>query len=231
MFAALLEFAVKFGDLKSASEPYIWGKDKLKAAYDSLPQCQKDVLVRTSRRIQAFAGACGEQCVGADLEWQVGVGFSSPPPPPPPCVPLTEAQRASVTEMTIDVPGGRCGQKIAPVGCAGCYAPGGRYPLPSSVLMTAATAFAAGVKKVVLASPKPSPVTAAAAYVAGADSLLIVGGAQAIASMAFGVGEVPACDVIVGPGPARPSPSQHSFLRRAVGCHYPFAMHVQVIVL
>jgi phosphoribosyl-ATP pyrophosphohydrolase/phosphoribosyl-AMP cyclohydrolase/histidinol dehydrogenase len=164
--SALLELSVKFGDLKSVNDDYIWGKDKLKAAYDGLPKEQQELLQRTAARIKAFA----------------------------------LAQRASVTEVTVNVPGGQCGQYIAPVECAGCYAPGGRYPLPSSVLMTAATAFAAGVKQVVLASPKPSPVTAAAAYVAGADSLLVCGGAQAIAAMAFGVGKVPACDVIVGPG-------------------------------
>lgn len=75
-----------------------------------------------------------------------------------------------------------------------------QYPLPSSVLMTAVTARVAGVKNVWVASPRPVPVTVAAAYVAGADALLAVGGAQAIAALAYGVGSVPPCDVIVGPG-------------------------------
>jgi len=93
---------------------------------------------------------------------------------------------------------------------AGCYAPGGRYPLPSSVLMTVVTARAAGCPHVVLASPRPAPITLAAAHVAGADLVLCVGGAQAVGAMAYGVpphklnGEevpaVPPCDVIVGPG-------------------------------
>ena len=95
---------------------------------------------------------------------------------------------------------------------AGCYAPGGRYPLPSSVIMTVVTARAAGCPYVVLASPKPAPITLAAAHVAGADIVLCVGGAQAIGAMAYGVdtltnsdgttsiAEVPPCDVIVGPG-------------------------------
>jgi phosphoribosyl-ATP pyrophosphohydrolase/phosphoribosyl-AMP cyclohydrolase/histidinol dehydrogenase len=92
---------------------------------------------------------------------------------------------------------------------AGCYAPGGRYPLPSSVLMTAVTARAAGCKTVVLASPKPAPITLAAAHIAGVDTFLCVGGAQAIATMAYGLDattvdgqtvKVPACDVICGPG-------------------------------
>ena len=90
--------------------------------------------------------------------------------------------------------------KEAPVAVAGCYAPGGRYPLPSSVLMTAVTARAAGVPIVWVASPRPAPATLAAAHVAGADGLLVVGGAQAIAAFAYGVGPIPACDVIVGTG-------------------------------
>lgn len=66
--------------------------------------------------------------------------------------------------------------------------------------MTAVTARVAGVKTVWVASPRPSSVTAAAAYVAGADGLLRVGGAQAIAAFAYGSGPIPAMDVIVGPG-------------------------------
>jgi len=90
---------------------------------------------------------------------------------------------------------------------AGCYAPGGRYPLPSSVIMTAVTARAAGCQTVILASPRPAQITLAAAYIAGADIFLCVGGAQAIATLAYGIDEetvhgpvVPKCDVIVGPG-------------------------------
>jgi len=82
---------------------------------------------------------------------------------------------------------------------AGCYAPGGRYPLPSSVLMTACTARAAGVSEVVVCSPRPTIVTKAAAYVADADCMLVLGGAHAVAAMAHGVG-LTAVDIIVGPG-------------------------------
>lgn len=113
---------------------------------------------------------------------------------------FAEAQRDSLSALEIEVPGGRAGHTIAPVERAGCYAPGGRFPLPSSVLMTAVTARAAGVSQVIVASPRPSVVTLAAAAVAGADALLCVGGAQAIAALAHGAGEVPAVDVIVGPG-------------------------------
>lgn len=110
------------------------------------------------------------------------------------------AQRASLSEMDVSVPGGRAGHWIRPVARAGCYAPGGRYPLPSSVLMTAVTARAAGVDDVIVASPRPTPIVLAAAFVAGASSVLAVGGAQAIAALAFGTQSVTSCDVIVGPG-------------------------------
>lgn len=113
---------------------------------------------------------------------------------------FADAQRSCLEGMTVDVPGGRAGHTVRPVARAGCYAPGGRFPLPSSVLMTAVTARAAGVGEVWVASPRPAPITLAAAAVAGADGLLAVGGAQAIGALAFGAGVVPACDVVVGPG-------------------------------
>lgn len=113
---------------------------------------------------------------------------------------FAEAQRASITETTTSISGGQAGHYIAPMAVAGCYAPGGRYPLPSSVLMTAITARAAGVETVWVASPRPAPATLAAAYIAGADGLLATGGAQAIGALAYGIGPVSACDVIVGPG-------------------------------
>ena len=113
---------------------------------------------------------------------------------------FAQDQRAALGEVDVAVEGGRAGHRLIPVDTAGCYAPGGRFPLPSTVLMTAVTARAAGVSNVWVASPRPSTMTLAAAAVAGADNLLAVGGAQAIAAMAFGVGDIPRCDVIVGPG-------------------------------
>ena len=109
------------------------------------------------------------------------------------------AQLSSLQAIDVPIPGGRAGHTMSPVTAAGCYAPGGRFPLPSSVLMTGMTAKVAGVKQIIVASPKPTTVTLAAAYLAGAQSLLAVGGAQAIAAMAYGV-SVPVVDVIVGPG-------------------------------
>lgn len=113
---------------------------------------------------------------------------------------FADAQRQSVVNLKVPVPGGIAGHTVAPVERAGCYAPGGRYPLPSSLLMTAVTARAAAVAEVWVASPRPTSITLAAAFVAGADAVLTVGGAQAIAALAYGAGPVPACDVVVGPG-------------------------------
>lgn len=115
---------------------------------------------------------------------------------------FARGQRATLGMFETTIPGGRAGHVIVPVERAGCYAPGGRYPLPSSVLMTALTAREAGVLEVWVASPRPAPITLAAAGLANADGFLAVGGAQAVAALAFGADPVPRCDAIVGPGNA-----------------------------
>ncbi|MEM9411988.1 MAG: histidinol dehydrogenase [Planctomycetota bacterium] len=114
---------------------------------------------------------------------------------------FAEAQKKTFADCELQIEGGRAGHRWLPLKSAGCYCPGGRYPLPSSVLMTAATARIAGVENVWVASPNPSDVILAAASVAGADGVLRAGGAQAIAAFAFGLESgLPACEVIVGPG-------------------------------
>ncbi|CAK9033443.1 Histidinol dehydrogenase (HDH), partial [Durusdinium trenchii] len=114
---------------------------------------------------------------------------------------FAQAQRDSVREFEAEVAGGKAGQTLAAVKTAGCYAPGGRYPLPSSVIMTAVTARVAGVEQVWVASPNPQKATLAAAHLAGVDGLVACGGAHTIAAFAYGLGDqVPPCDVIVGPG-------------------------------
>lgn len=113
---------------------------------------------------------------------------------------FAQAQRDSISELDIAIPGGRAGHTIEPVKSAGCYAPGGRYPLPSSALMTAITARVAGCDRVIVASPGAPDILLAAAAIAGADEFLAVGGAHAIAALAYGCDELEACDVIVGPG-------------------------------
>jgi histidinol dehydrogenase len=91
-------------------------------------------------------------------------------------------------------------QRIIPLDSVGCYVPGGRYPLPSSLLMTALPAVAAGVAEVIAVCPRPEPVVMAAALEAGVSRLFRIGGAQAIAALAYGTATVPRVDKIVGPG-------------------------------
>lgn len=113
---------------------------------------------------------------------------------------FARAQLASIHPLETHVPGGLAGHRIAPVERAGCYAPGGRYPLPSSVIMTALVARTAGVQEVWLASPRPSKPVLAAAHICGVSHMLRVGGSQAIAALAYGTETVRPCDAIVGPG-------------------------------
>lgn len=110
------------------------------------------------------------------------------------------AQKESLSSLSIQIPGGTVGHDVIPVQTAGCYAPGGRFPLPSSVFMTAIPAKVAGVKNVIVASPNPTQHTLAAAYIAEADAFVRVGGVQAIGGMAYGLFGHPAANVIVGPG-------------------------------
>jgi histidinol dehydrogenase len=91
-------------------------------------------------------------------------------------------------------------QRVEPLARVGCYVPGGRYPLPSSLLMTAVPARVAGVGEIIAVCPRPHPVVMAAAIEAGVSRLFTVGGAHAIAALAYGTASVPRVDKIVGPG-------------------------------
>src|ERR1041385_52028 len=91
-------------------------------------------------------------------------------------------------------------QRIVPLDRVGCYVPGGRYPLPSSLLMTVIPAAAAGVGEIVVACPRPDAVVMAPALEAGASRLFRRGGAHAIAALAYGTESIPRVDKIVGPG-------------------------------
>jgi histidinol dehydrogenase len=97
-------------------------------------------------------------------------------------------------------PGVTVEQRVVPLDRVGCYVPGGRYPLPSSLLMTAVPAAAAGVRDIVAVCPRPEPVVMAAALEAGVSRLFRIGGAQAVAALAYGTSTVPRVDKIVGPG-------------------------------
>src|SRR6186713_3183745 len=97
-------------------------------------------------------------------------------------------------------PGVTVEQRIIPLDRVGCYVPGGRYPLPSSVLMTAIPAAAAGVDEIIVVCPRPDATVQAAALEAGVTRLFRLGGAHAVAAMAYGTRTVPRVDKIVGPG-------------------------------
>ena len=92
------------------------------------------------------------------------------------------------------------GQQVRALGAVGCYVPSGRYPLPSTLLMTAIPAQVAGVERIVVVSPKPAKETLAAAFMLGISDFYRVGGAQAIAALAFGTESIRRVDKIVGPG-------------------------------
>ena len=94
------------------------------------------------------------------------------------------------------------GQVVRPLDAVGCYVPGGRYPLVSTLLMTVIPAQVAGVKNIRVVSPKPSAEVLAAAAMLGVDEFYRVGGAQAIAALAYGTSSIARVDKIVGPGNA-----------------------------
>ena len=97
-------------------------------------------------------------------------------------------------------PGITVGQIVRPLDSVGCYVPGGRYPLPSTLLMTVVPAQVAGVKEITVVSPRPAKETLAAADLLGVKTFLRIGGAQAIAALAYGTETVIAVNKIVGPG-------------------------------
>ncbi len=102
-------------------------------------------------------------------------------------------------DLTI-APGVSIEQRVEPLARVGCYVPGGRFPLPSSLLMTAVPARVAGVREVYVCCPRPEPAVMAAALEAGITKLFRIGGAHAVAALAFGTKTVPRVDKIVGPG-------------------------------
>jgi histidinol dehydrogenase len=97
-------------------------------------------------------------------------------------------------------PGVCVGQLVRPLESAGCYVPGGRYPLPSTLLMTVIPAQIAGVRQIRVVSPRPTQATLAAAAFLGAREFYRVGGAQAVAALAYGTESIPRVNKIVGPG-------------------------------
>ena len=119
---------------------------------------------------------------------------------------FAEAQKATLSDTEVEiVPGLIAGQKTIPCNAAGCYVPGGRYSHIASAIMTVTTAKVADVGHIVACSPpRPdtgiAPAIIYAAHIAGADTILAMGGVQAVASMAFGLFGLPKSDILVGPG-------------------------------
>jgi len=120
---------------------------------------------------------------------------------------FAEVQRASITDVEVEtLPGVVLGHKNIPVNAAGCYVPGGKYPLLASAHMSVITAKVAGVPRVVTCAPpfegKPAPAIVAAQAMAGADEIWCLGGIQAVGAMALGTQSMAPVDMLVGPGNA-----------------------------
>lgn len=113
---------------------------------------------------------------------------------------FADSQLECLSELSMEVPGGTAGHTIEPIQRVGCYAPAGRFALPSTVLMTVVPALSAGCESIILATPNPSDLMLATAAIAGATRVLAVGGAHAIATLAYGFDDFERCDLIVGPG-------------------------------
>lgn len=113
------------------------------------------------------------------------------------------AQKQMPKSWTFEqVPGLTVGQQIRPLNAVGCYVPGGRYPLPSTMLMTVIPAQVAGMRRIVVISPKPVQETLAVAGFLGVTEFYRIGGAQAVAALAYGTETIARVDKIVGPGNA-----------------------------
>jgi len=169
--AALREYAAKFDGLKENS-PLLVSREEMQAAWDATSEELRAAMRLAQANIRAFA------------EKQMPRAWSF---------------RAQ--------PGMEVGQVVRAIAAVGCYVPGGRYPLPSTLLMTVTPAQVAGVARIVVCSPKPAKETMAAAWLVSqlaaqesAIEFYRVGGAQAIAAMAFGTETIRAVDKIVGPG-------------------------------
>jgi histidinol dehydrogenase len=113
------------------------------------------------------------------------------------------ADRQRPRPFAVEVTAGvRIEQRVSPIARVGCYVPGGRFPLPSTLLMTVVPARVAGVREIIVACPRPADVVLCAALEAGASRVWRIGGAQAIAALAYGTQSMARVDKIVGPGNA-----------------------------
>ncbi|WP_053844770.1 histidinol dehydrogenase [Paracidovorax avenae] len=173
--AAVLEYTQRFDGLQADSVAALeLSPSELKVAFETLPAAQRDALEAAARRVRKYH----------------------------------EAQKKASGESWSyrDEDGTLLGQKVTPLDRVGIYVPGGKAAYPSSVLMNAIPAHVAGVQDIVMVVPTPrgekNPLVLAAAYVAGVSRAFTLGGAQAVAALAYGTATVPKVDKITGPGNA-----------------------------
>ncbi|NDG38323.1 MAG: histidinol dehydrogenase [Betaproteobacteria bacterium] len=173
--AALLDFTARFDGLNAASMAELeLTRDELQRAFDAITPAQRSALQAAAERVRSYHQ---HQLQACGLSWQYR-----------------------------DEDGTLLGQKVTPLDRVGIYVPGGKAAYPSSVLMNAIPAHVAGVGEIIMVVPTPrgekNPLVLAAAYVAGVTRVFTVGGAQAVASLAYGTATVPRVDKITGPGNA-----------------------------
>ena len=172
---AVMEYTERFDGLKATDMSALeMTQAELKAAFDGLPAVQRTALEAAAARVRSYHEA---------------------------------QKKASGESWTYrDADGTLLGQKVTPLDRVGIYVPGGKAAYPSSVLMNAIPAHVAGVQDIIMVVPTPhserNALVLAAAYVAGVSRAFTIGGAQAVAALAYGTQTIPAVDKITGPGNA-----------------------------
>lgn len=173
--AAVLEYTRRFDGLTVSTVAELeLTQTELKAAFDALPDAQREALLAAAKRVRSYH----------------------------------EAQKKASGESWSyrDEDGTLLGQKVTPLDRVGIYVPGGKATYPSSVLMNAIPAHVAGVGEIIMVVPTPrgekNAMVLAAAYVAGVTRAFTVGGAQAVAALAYGTATIPKVDKVTGPGNA-----------------------------
>jgi len=173
--AAVLEYTARFDALQAPTlQALELTQAELKAAFDAIPAAQREALQAAAARVRSYHEAQKKAC-GESWSYR-------------------------------DADGSLLGQKVTPLDRVGIYVPGGKAAYPSSVLMNAIPAHVAGVGEIIMVVPAPggekNPLVLAAAYVAGVTRAFTIGGAQAVAALAYGTQTVPKVDKITGPGNA-----------------------------
>ena len=173
--AAVLDYTARFDGLNADSVSALeLTQAELKAAFEAIPASQRAALEFASGRVRSYHEAQKQAC-GQSWSYR-------------------------------DADGTLLGQKVTPLDRVGIYVPGGKAAYPSSVLMNAIPAHVAGVGEIIMVVPTPqgvkNPLVLAAAYVAGVSRAFTVGGAQAVAAVAYGTATIPAVNKITGPGNA-----------------------------